>query len=126
MSIRPVTFNADGSVEVWHDERSHGGTVAAASIRFLVAESTGAEDIRFLTLPCPAVGCGSVSTHPAGGGADPDRVQRLFARMYQRNVTSPALTGLDTWTAAKGKVQEVVGAMDGPGRYRLEGVAENG
>ena len=33
MSVRPIQFNPDGSVEVVYDELGHSGTIPAAEVR---------------------------------------------------------------------------------------------
>jgi hypothetical protein len=82
MGIRPTGYSAQG-VEVWHDERGHGGTVPWAEVDYLKRpDGTGHQS--YVVLPCPVAGCGSVSTHPVSGGADRDGVRELFAQHYRR------------------------------------------
>ena len=34
MSVRPVTFNADGSIDVVYDEQGHSGTIPATEVQW--------------------------------------------------------------------------------------------
>jgi len=113
MAIRPISFNSDGSVEVYHDEGNHGGTVQVADIHYAKAPD-GTEDERFLLLACPVAGCSSVSLHPIGGGCDPENVQRLHAHI--RKVKAPTRK----WADVTAEVRTKADQMDGPGRGRVK------
>jgi hypothetical protein len=113
MSIRPVTFNANGSIDVWHDEANHGGNVPAAGIHWLKLPN-GNNDLRWMYLPCPS--CDSESMHPASGGADPDQVQRLFARRIR------TLAANRTWLQARAILRTLVQNQDGLARFKLANV----
>jgi hypothetical protein len=82
MSIRPVNFHADGSIDVVFDELGHSGTISADDIQWATSID-GSQNRDFIVLHCPD-GCGSSSTHPASGGAAPSEVQRMFAMKRQR------------------------------------------
>lgn len=116
MSIRPVNFPSSGDLIVWHDEFNHGGTIAAADIKF-AKDRAGADLDTFIVLNCPVPGCGSQSIHPIGGGADPERVQAMFALKYR---TAKAMT----WDQAVAAVEAAAENMDGPGRARIGSKAE--
>lgn len=120
MAVRPLRVNPDGTIAVWHDEAEHGGTVRLTDLR-LVRQPNGQPNFRFTQLACPVAGCGAISVHPASGGCDPDAVQRLFAHLILANPLLPART----WQAAKDLLKQLVEELDGPGRWRLDGVAEN-
>jgi hypothetical protein len=77
MSVRPVRFSPDGSIDVVFDEMGHSGTIPAAEVRW--ATSIDGSDTLSIVLACPD-GCGAASTHPVGGGAAPREVQEMFAR----------------------------------------------
>src|SRR5215468_1985695 len=79
MSVRPVNFNADGSIDAVFDEMGHSGTVPADQVKW-AKNVDNTDNYQFIVLPCPD-GCGSASTHPVGGGAAPAGVQEMFARM---------------------------------------------
>jgi hypothetical protein len=81
MAIRPIKFNDDGSIEIWHDEFGHGGTISEKDINHAKDEK-GNEDERFLVLECPVLGCNSYSVHPVSGGVDPKNIQELFVRKH--------------------------------------------
>lgn len=87
MSVRPVGFHANGAVDVVHDDppgggAPHTGTATPAQVGFLAI--SGGYDHRYVPLPCPLAGCGSVSVHPVAGGAAPLAVQELFVRLGVR------------------------------------------
>src|SRR5580765_286281 len=82
MSVRPVTFNADGSIDVVFDEMGHSGTIPAAEVVW-ATKLDGSHDHNFIVLNCPD-GCGASSTHPVGGGAAPADVQRMFVEKVAR------------------------------------------
>ena len=87
MSVRPAAFNANGSIDVVHDDSpdGHGGTIPAGQIvasLFVQYPGAATADHRALALTCPV--CGAVSIHPIGGGAAPAEVQELFVRVVRR------------------------------------------
>ena len=82
MSVRPVTFNADGSIDVVFDEGGHSGTIPAAEVQW-AKTMTGDPDHNFLVLACPD-GCGATSTWPVSGGADAIMGQQMFIQKVQR------------------------------------------
>lgn len=128
MAIRPIKFNADGSIETWHDERGHGGIIPEANIKF-AKKPDGTDDERFIILKCPFSGCDSVSIHPAGGGCDPEKVQKMFAKKYKKFPIKEKLPKHEkdasrTWDEAKANLKKVIEEMDGPGRFKLDGVSE--
>lgn len=110
MAVRPTGIVA-GGVEVWHDERNHGGTVPWADVDFPKRQD-GAAAQHFVVLPCPVAGCGSASLHPVSGGVDRDGVRELFARYYMRRA---AALGLDADTIAKARelVRQRARELDG-------------
>jgi hypothetical protein len=81
VSVRPVAFGADGSVEVVCDETGHGGWLPPAQVRWGV-DRNGAPDPSQIVLECPD-GCGVASFHPVGGGAAPPLVQEMFMRKIE-------------------------------------------
>lgn len=121
MTVHPRAIHPEGTVEVWHDEANHGGTVGLTDLRPRRDAPDRPADYRFTLLTCPVAGCGAISVHPASGGCDPDEVQRLFAYLILANPQLPART----WQAAKDLLKQLVEELDGPGRWRLDGVAEN-
>ena len=128
MAIRPIVFNSDGSIEVWHDERGHGGTIQEADIQF-AKKPDATDDERLIILNCPVSGCGSQSIHPAGGGCDPERVQKMFARKFKKKPHDPKPPHFEkpaerSWDEAKKALKKIVEEMDGLGRFKLDGVEE--
>jgi hypothetical protein len=98
MAVRPVGIVA-GGVDVWHDERQHGGTVPWADVDF-AKRPDGTGNQAFIVLPCPVAGCDSQSVHPVSGGASRDGVQEVFARYYMRRA---AALGLDAGDITKAR-----------------------
>jgi hypothetical protein len=105
MSIRPIEFNNSTRIyRMNHDEMGHIFDILESDIHF--AEGTD----RFINVPCLI--CGSLSVHPAGGGADPASIQPMFVRMYVKEF---AMSISDAITHAKNIVTE----MDGEGRWQV-------
>lgn len=121
MSIRVVSFNADGGAQVWHDEMGHGGVVTGANVRFGRQED-GSADVDRIELSCPA--CGAVSFHPVSGGANPGPTQLLFARIVRRRAVALSIPVAGrTWPAILQRIKARVEAMDGENRFRLGNMA---
>ena len=114
MSVRPVTFNPDGSVEVVLDELGHSGTLPPDQIIW------AGDDHTFIVLTCPD-GCGSTSTHPVGGGAAPVEVQQMFVQKTQRDgCACGSIAAGDTTATPEAHVRLNVNRMDGAGRWQLD------
>lgn len=120
MAINPVRFNSDGTIDVWHDEKAHGGRIALGDVPF-VRHHDGELDVRFVDLICPAPGCGGSTVHPVSGGSSPEMVQRLFARLYRASKAVPAAKD---WSTALAEVASAVEAMDGPERVKVTEATE--
>jgi hypothetical protein len=117
MSVRPVTFNADGSIEVLHDEAGHGGTIPAAEVAW-TQNMDGSHNHNFIVLVCPS--CGSSSTHPVGGGAAPAEVQQMFVnKVTSEGCACGQVVVTDADALGESHVRLQVNRMDGPGRYAL-------
>src|SRR4051794_1815053 len=113
MAVKPVGFHLDGTVDLWHDERQHGGSVALADIP-LGLDVTGAPDLGTAVLTCPVPGCVWSSWHPPGGGADPEGVQPLHALKLMQAVPGR------TWAQARTILRvRILQNGEGLERYRL-------
>ncbi len=128
MAIIPIEFYSDGLIKVRHTEFNHEGIIPEADIKF-AKKLDGTDDLRFIILECPVPGCNSSSLHPASGGVDPEKVQRMFAKMYKKYPTKEKLPKYEkdanrTWDEAKANLKKVIEEMDGPGRFKLDGVIE--
>jgi hypothetical protein len=118
MSVRPVAFNADGSIDVVYDETGHSGTIAAADVQWS-KNMDGSDNHNFIVLVCPD-GCGGASTHPVGGGAAPAQVQEMFVRKVDSEgcvCDEPMTRSTD---AAIDHVKGLVEAMDGSDRWQVD------
>ena len=123
MSVRPVGFTTDGSVEVFHDEFAHGGTIPAVQIQWGITMD-GQIEHTLIRLDCPA-GCGSTSWHPVGGGAAPLEVQQLFVNKTERDGCACGQTAPgDSSGTPESHVRLNVNRMDGAGRWQLETPAQ--
>jgi hypothetical protein len=118
VSVRPVTFNADGSIDVYYDEGNHEGTIPAAEVAW-VTKIDGSHDHNFIELYCPD-GCGAVSTWPVGGGADATMGQQMFVQKTERD--GCACGNVDAGrsdSVPEAHVHLNCSRMDGPGRWHL-------
>jgi hypothetical protein len=123
MSVRPVYFNADGSVAVVYDELGHSGTIPAAEVFWLTNPTTGQDDHNYIVLDCPD-GCGARSTHPVGGGADAPNVQEMFVRKVNlEGCACNVVVDTDPPPDAVAHVKDLVTAMDGAERWALDDTA---
>ena len=118
MSVRPIQFNADGSIDVVYDELGHSGTIPAAEVRWATGID-GTPNHSYIVLDCPD-GCGASSTHPVGGGAAPADVQQMFVNKTQAEgcacgVCAPG----DKTSLPESHVRLNVNRMDGAGRWQL-------
>lgn len=88
MAVVPVAHDEAG-VEVYHQDRGHGGVVPWSAVRFgarLVAGRVE-DDRAVLVLPCP-VGCGGETAHPAGDDA-PEVVRAVATELRARVPDAP-------------------------------------
>jgi hypothetical protein len=123
MSVRPVTFNPDGSIDVVFDELGHSGTIPAAEVTW-ATKMDGSHDHSFIVLNCPD-GCGASSTHPVGGGAAPAEVQQMFVKKTGHDGCACGATAADDQSAApEAHVRLNCNRMDGPGHWQLDAPAQ--
>jgi hypothetical protein len=115
MSVRPVLFNADGSIDVVYDEQGHSGTIPAAEVQW-AANMDGSHNHQFIVLACPD-GCGATSTHPVGGGAAPAEVQQMFVGKTEREGCACGNVQAATNAIPESHVRLNVSRMDGPDRW---------
>ena len=115
MSVRPVLFNADGSIDVVYDELGHSGTIPAAEVQW-ATNIDGSHNHNFIMLNCPD-GCGASSTHPVGGGAAPTDVQQMFVQKTEREGCACGNVDPGTTALPESHVRLNVNRMDGPGRW---------
>jgi len=119
MSIRPVVFNADGSIDVVFDEQGHSGTIPAAEVKWTVilgGPLDGSHNHNFIVLNCPD-GCGATSTWPVGGGADATMGQQMFVEKTQREGCACGNVAAGTNAVPESHVRLNCSRMDGPGRW---------
>ena len=118
MSIYVTDFT-DWSV--LHDDApagAHAGSVDPATVVH-TSRPDGTPDHNFLSVTCPV--CDSVSTHPVGGGAQPESVQQMFVQKVDREgcpcgqVAATHASGV-----ANSHVRLNCNRMDGPGRWQIE------
>ena len=118
MSIRPVTLNSDGSIEIVYDETGHSGTIPAAQVVW-ATNMDGSENHNFIVLNCPD-GCGGSSTHPVSGGAAPPEVQQMFIEKTRRDgCPCGHIDPRDRTAAPEAHVRLNCNRIDGPGRWQI-------
>lgn len=117
MSVRPVNFNDDGSIDVVFDETGHSGTIPAAEIAW-TTNIDGSENHSFIVLNCPD-GCGGSSTHPVGGGAAPLEVQQMFVNKTGLDGCACGAVAAGNETVADAHAHLNCARMDGPERWML-------
>jgi hypothetical protein len=117
MSVRPVLFHEDGSIDVVYDERGHTGTVPAAEVAW-VKRMDGSANHYLLQLACPD-GCGGVSIHPVGGGAAASEVQQMFVHKTEREGCACGNVEARTDSVPEAHVHLNVSRMDGAERWAL-------
>jgi hypothetical protein len=116
MSVRPVAFLADGSIDAVYEEQGHSGTIPAAEIQW-ATDMQGQHNHNFIVLNCPD-GCGASSTWPVGGGADATMGQQMFVKKTQREgCACGAVAATDTDALGESHVRLSVNRQDGPGRW---------
>jgi hypothetical protein len=115
VSVRPVTFNADGSIDVVFDELGHSGTIPAAEVQW-ATQMDGSHNHNFIVLNCPD-GCGATSTHPVGGGADAPNVQQMFVEKTKREGCGCGNVAAGTNAVPEAHVHLNVARMDGEDRW---------
>lgn len=116
MSIRPVKFYDDGTMDVVHDDGGFGCTG-----RIAISDTVLEDDLRHIVIVCPG-GCGSASRHGASAAVDPDMVQRLFVRRIaqKRKVNFRAARAVhrqlleDMGLGERWKLQDVLDVDEGP------------
>lgn len=125
MSVRPVAFNPDGSIDVVHDDApggAHSGTVAAVALGLAAFSQLGAQSHNSFALPCPVAGCGSSSLHSIGGGAAPAAVQELFVRVIRRlGCPCGQVAAGASPSIAQAHVKLQAERIDGIGRWAIQG-----
>jgi hypothetical protein len=114
VTLRPIAYQADGSITVGHDDLGHAGAIPFAQVRF-GRDAGGGVDPDVLLLVCPV--CGQTACHPIGGGAAPGPVQKLFLRTILRRAAALGIAA--DFATVKARVQARAEALDGVGRFRL-------
>ncbi|HYW86248.1 MAG TPA: hypothetical protein VFB50_00650 [Chloroflexota bacterium] len=118
MSIYVSDFTSATEWQVLHDEGQHGGTIDPATVKHTVGIDGVTEDHNFLVIQCPV--CDSVSTHPVGGGAQPQSVQQMFVNHASDNgCPCGQVDASDPNNLAESHVKLQILRMDGPGRSTL-------
>lgn len=117
MSVRPVTFHPDGSIDVITDESGHSGTIPAAEVQW-ATNTDGSHSHSMIVLVCPD-GCGTTSTHPVGGGAAPTEVQQMFVNKTQQAGCACGNVEAGNETLADAHAHLNCARMDGPERWRI-------
>jgi len=116
MSIHPINFNSDNSIEVYHDEYQHGGIIVASDIVWVSPYNIESHDV--ILLKCPG-NCGYSSGHPVSGGADAPNVQKMFINKTTRDgCACGQVNPNDNSALPESHVRLNCNRMDGPGRWQ--------
>jgi len=117
LSVYVSDFTSPTEWQVIHSEAGHGGTIDPATVNH-VQNPDGTENHNFLIIQCPV--CDSVSTHPVGGGAQPQSVQQMFVNHVAANgCPCGQVAASDPDTLGESHIRLQVNRMDGPGRWAL-------
>jgi hypothetical protein len=116
MSVRPVAFHPDGSIDVVYDEQGHAGTIPAAEVRWATNNDGLSHNHNFIVLACPD-GCGASSIHPVGGGAAPVEVQQMFVHKTGREGCACGNVEASSTAVPEAHVRLNCSRMDGPDRW---------
>ena len=120
-------FVSDFSNDPWtvsHDDArggAHDGTVPSADIVHATGMD-GLPNFASINVTCPV--CGSSSSHPVGGGAQPPLVQEMFVRVAMRDgCPCPANFAADRpFQLTLGHIKQHTSQQDGLGRWQVTGV----
>jgi hypothetical protein len=115
MSVRPVTFQPNGDIDVVYDELGHSGTILAAEVAW-ATNMDGSHNHNFIVLVCPD-GCGATSTWPVGGGADAPMGQQMFVKKTQAEGCACGNVAAATNAIPESHVHLNVARMDGEERW---------
>jgi len=118
VAIVPTAINPQTrTVAVRHEETGHTGAIPFANVGF-ARNQDGTKDYRYATLHCPVAGCDTVSVYPVAGGSLPDSAQALFVAAALAASPADLPNPPTTLAEARARVQGLVEAMDGVGRWR--------
>jgi hypothetical protein len=107
----------DGTWTVTHDEAGHTGAIQPTDVVH-VQNIDGSDNHNFAVVVCPV--CGAVSTHPVGGGAQPQSVQQMFVNMCQSDgCPCGQVVAGDADGLGESHVRLQVNRQDGMGRWQL-------
>jgi|SRR5215472_3975799 len=113
-------YVSDFSTTPWHvvhDDAGHTGTVDPATIAH-TKNVDGTDNHDYLIVVCPV--CDAVSTHPVGGGAQPQSVQQMFVNHVTANgCPCGQVAASDPASLGESHVRLQVNRQDGPGRWQL-------
>jgi len=117
MSVYVSDFTSATEWQVLHDELGHGGTIDPATVTYVTGVD-GQHDHNFASVTCPV--CGAQSTHPVGGGAQPESVQQMFVNKCQaEGCPCGQIEAADPNGLGESHVRLQVNRMDGAGRWAL-------
>jgi hypothetical protein len=119
-----VFDNPDGSWTIMHDDApggSHTGSIQPTDVVRTV-NMDGTQSQNFANVTCPV--CGSVSSHPVGGGAQPPLVQEMFIHLAMADGCVEQAAGRKakstmTYQEAHDHVKQHCEDMDGEGRWQV-------
>src|SRR5215469_9682552 len=119
MSIYVADFTSTSEWQVVHDDApggAHEGSIDPATIVH-AKNLDGTDNHNFLIVVCPV--CQAVSTHPVGGGAQPQSVQQMFVNHVDATgCPCGQVASTDPVALGESHIRLLVNRMDGPGRWQ--------
>jgi hypothetical protein len=117
MSVFISDFGDGTTWTVTHDDAGHSGSIQPTDVVH-TTNMDGSRNHNFAIVVCPV--CGATSTHPVGGGAQPESVQQMFVTMCQTDgCPCGQVTAADADALGESHVRLQVNRMDGAGRWQL-------
>jgi hypothetical protein len=121
MSVYISDFTSSTEWQVIHDDArdgGHTGTIDPTTITY-VQNMDGSHNHDFAAVTCPV--CGTTSTHPVGGGAQPPLVQEMFVRKVDlEGCVCAEVAASDPSADAIAHVKALVTAMEGAERWQID------
>jgi hypothetical protein len=115
--------NGDGTWTFIDDGLNHTGSIQSADVTYTI-NMDGSYNHNLILVTCPI--CGSATTHPVGGGAQPLSVQKMFVLKTEIDGCPCGQTQPDdTSGLPESHVRLNCNRMDGPGRWQLDQSPQN-
>ena len=123
MSIHPIAYDPNSQVyTMFDDDKQHQFDIVLSELNFV----QGLQGANHLIIIIPCLVCGSVSSHPASGGADAPNIQQLFVNKTQSaGCVCGNVTAQSAESVAESHVRLNCNRLDGPGRWQIDSSTVN-